>query len=105
MKHSRFCFFFFLVIYDEFYLNCEYFSILAINYGPWSKEETQKLMRAVEEVFLKGMESEDAKSVSSSEKSRRNFLIEREKLLQKLPWNEIEAKVGTRYWRQCKQKW
>ncbi|EOB05962.1 Transcription termination factor 1 [Anas platyrhynchos] len=76
-----------------------------INYGPWSKEETQKLMRAVEEVFLKGMESEDAKSVSSSEKSRRNFLIEREKLLQKLPWNEIEAKVGTRYWRQCKQKW
>ncbi|KAM9176404.1 transcription termination factor 1 isoform 1-T1 [Mergus octosetaceus] len=76
-----------------------------INYGPWSKEETQKLMRAVEEVFLKGMKSEDANSVSSSEKSRRNFLIEREKLLQKLPWNEIEAKVGTRYWRQCKQKW
>ncbi|XP_035197595.1 transcription termination factor 1 [Oxyura jamaicensis] len=76
-----------------------------INYGPWSKEETQKLMRAVEEVFMKGMKSEDANSVSSSEKSRRNLLIEREKLFQKLPWNEIEAKVGTRYWRQCKQKW
>nr|XP_013049436.1 transcription termination factor 1 [Anser cygnoides] len=76
-----------------------------INYGPWSKEETRKLMRAVEEVFMKGMEPEDANSVSSSEKSRRNLLIEREKLFQKLPWNEIEAKVGTRYWRQCKQKW
>uniref|UniRef100_A0A8B9EY52 Transcription termination factor 1 n=1 Tax=Anser cygnoides TaxID=8845 RepID=A0A8B9EY52_ANSCY len=63
-----------------------------INYGPWSKEETRKLMRAVEEVFMKGMEPEDANSVSSSEKSRRNLLIEREKLFQKLPWNEIEAK-------------
>ncbi|KAM6047359.1 transcription termination factor 1 isoform 1-T2 [Theristicus caerulescens] len=77
----------------------------AINYGPWSKEETQKLMHAVEEVMRKRMETEDANSLSSSEKSRRDLLIDREKLYQKLPWTEIEAKVGTRYWRQCKQKW
>ncbi|KAM6117695.1 transcription termination factor 1 isoform 2-T4 [Phoenicopterus ruber ruber] len=77
----------------------------AINYGPWSKEETQKLMHAVEEVIRKRMETEDANSLSSSEKSHRNLLIDREKLYQKLPWTEIEAKVGTRYWRQCKQKW
>ncbi|XP_009285227.1 PREDICTED: transcription termination factor 1 [Aptenodytes forsteri] len=77
----------------------------AINYGPWSKEETQKLRRAVEEVIRKRMETEDANSLSSSEKSHREILIDSEKLYQKLPWTEIEAKVGTRYWRQCKQKW
>ncbi|NXE46264.1 TTF1 factor, partial [Casuarius casuarius] len=75
----------------------------AINYGPWTKEETRKLMRAVEEVITKRSKLEDEKS--SSEKSRRNLSIDREKLYQKLPWTEIEAKVGTRYWRQCKQKW
>ncbi|XP_074780098.1 transcription termination factor 1 [Athene noctua] len=77
----------------------------AINYGPWSKEETQKLMHAVEEVIRKRTEMEDANSLLSSSKSKRDLSIDREKLYQKLPWTEIEAKVGTRYWRQCKQKW
>ncbi|NXW57349.1 TTF1 factor, partial [Eurystomus gularis] len=77
----------------------------AINYGPWSKEETQKLKRAVEEAIRKRIETEDADCLSSSEKSSRHLSIDREKLYQKLPWTEIEAKVGTRYWRQCKQKW
>ncbi|XP_010221369.1 PREDICTED: transcription termination factor 1 [Tinamus guttatus] len=75
----------------------------AINYGPWTKEETQKLMHAVEDVIRKRSKLEAEKS--SSEKSRRNLSIDREKLYQKLPWTEIETKVGTRYWRQCKQKW
>uniref|UniRef100_A0A6G1RI72 Transcription termination factor 1 n=1 Tax=Hypotaenidia okinawae TaxID=2861861 RepID=A0A6G1RI72_9GRUI len=76
-----------------------------VNYGPWSKEETQKLMHAVEEVIRKRMKMEDANSLPSSDKSDRDVLIDCEKLSQKLPWTEIEAKVGTRYWRQCKQKW
>ncbi|NXT17925.1 TTF1 factor, partial [Syrrhaptes paradoxus] len=76
-----------------------------INYGPWSKEETQKLMQAVEEVIRKRIEKEDAESTSSFTKSHRDLLIDQEKLCQKLPWSEIEVKVGTRYWRQCKQKW
>ncbi|NXX57468.1 TTF1 factor, partial [Scopus umbretta] len=76
-----------------------------INYGPWSKEETQKLMHAVEEVIRRRIEMEDANSLSSSEKSHREISVDCEKLCQKLPWTEIEAKVGTRYWRQCKQKW
>ncbi|XP_055576803.1 transcription termination factor 1 isoform X1 [Falco cherrug] len=76
-----------------------------INYGPWSKEEIQKLMHAVKEVIRKRAEMEDADSVSSLKKSNRELSIAREKLHQKLPWTEIEAKVGTRYWRQCKQKW
>ncbi|NWY61806.1 TTF1 factor, partial [Chionis minor] len=77
----------------------------SVNYGPWSKEETQKLMHAVEEVIKKRIEKEDANSLSSSEKSHREISIDHETLYQKLPWTEIEAKVGTRYWRQCKQKW
>ncbi|KAM6243891.1 transcription termination factor 1 isoform 2-T2 [Porphyrio hochstetteri] len=76
-----------------------------VNYGPWSKEETQKLMHAVEEVIRRRMKMEDANSPPSSDKSDRHVLIDCEKLCQKLPWTEIEAKVGTRYWRQCKQKW
>ncbi|NXW46981.1 TTF1 factor, partial [Nyctiprogne leucopyga] len=77
----------------------------AVNYGPWSKDETQKLMHAVEEVIRKRIEMEEENSHASSEKSNRDLVVDREKLLQKLPWTEIEAKVGTRYWRQCKQKW
>ncbi|XP_072209018.1 transcription termination factor 1 [Excalfactoria chinensis] len=76
-----------------------------INYGPWSKEEIQKLMHAVEEVIVRRMKLENANFLSSSKKSHRNLQIDREKLFQKLPWTEIETKVGTRYWRQCKQKW
>ncbi|XP_061208716.1 transcription termination factor 1 [Neopsephotus bourkii] len=68
------------------------------NYGPWSKEEVRKLMCAVEEVIRKRLGVEDGRS-------NRDILIDREKLFQKFPWTEIETKVGTRYWRQCKQKW
>ncbi|KFV64121.1 Transcription termination factor 1, partial [Dryobates pubescens] len=75
-----------------------------INNGPWSKEETQKLVNAVEEVIKKRIEKEEA-NLSSSEDSCRDLSIEREKLYQNLPWTEIETHVGTRYWRQCKQKW
>ncbi|KFQ19041.1 Transcription termination factor 1, partial [Merops nubicus] len=75
------------------------------NYGPWTTEETRKLMCAVKEAISKRMETEDADSPSSLEKSDRDLLIDREKLYQKLPWTEIGDKVGTRYWRQCKQKW
>ncbi|NXY83410.1 TTF1 factor, partial [Alcedo cyanopectus] len=77
----------------------------AVNYGPWSKEETRKLMNAVEEVIRKRLGTEEEDSHSLSEKSSEDLLVDREKLSEKLPWTEIEAKVGTRYWRQCKQKW
>ncbi|XP_061332498.1 transcription termination factor 1 [Pezoporus flaviventris] len=70
----------------------------ATNYGPWSAEEIQKLMCAVEEVIRKRIGVEDGNP-------DREIVVDREKLYQKLPWSEIETKVGTRYWRQCKQKW
>ncbi|NWX70924.1 TTF1 factor, partial [Alca torda] len=77
----------------------------AANYGPWSKEEIQKLMHAVEEEIRKRIEKEDGNCLSSLEKSHREISIDRETLHDKLPWTEIAAKVGTRFWRQCKQKW
>lgn len=77
----------------------------AINYGPWTKEETQKLMNAVKEVMRRKLQAENPSSLSSLEQSDTDAWIDREKLYQQLPWTEIETKVGSRYWRQCKQKW
>ncbi|NXG25221.1 TTF1 factor, partial [Grallaria varia] len=77
----------------------------AINYGPWAREEVQKLKLAVKEVMWRKLEMEDARSPSSVEQSNEDLWVDREKLCQQLPWTEIETKVGSRYWRQCKQKW
>ncbi|NXT72613.1 TTF1 factor, partial [Chaetops frenatus] len=77
----------------------------AINYGPWTKEETQRLMNAVKEVMSRKLKAENPSSLSSLEQSDPDPWIDREKLYQPLPWTVIETKVGSRYWRQCKQKW
>ncbi|NXA05783.1 TTF1 factor, partial [Sapayoa aenigma] len=77
----------------------------AINYGPWTNEEIQKLKSAVKEVLKRKLEREGAGSVSSVEQSGQDLWVDREKLCQQLPWTEIETRVGSRYWRQCKQKW
>lgn len=78
----------------------------AINYGPWTKEETQKLVSAVKEVLRRKLKAENPEnSLLSLEQSDMDPWIDREKLYQALPWTEIETKVGSRYWRQCKQKW
>ncbi|RLW00513.1 hypothetical protein DV515_00008791 [Chloebia gouldiae] len=77
----------------------------AVNYGPWTKEETQKLIKAVKDVMRRKLKTENPSSLSSLEQSNTDLWIDREQLLQTLPWTEIETKVGSRYWRQCKQKW
>ncbi|KAM9117056.1 transcription termination factor 1 isoform 1-T3 [Pangshura tecta] len=76
-----------------------------VNSGPWSKEETQKLVQAVKETIQKRADLEDIKLLLQAENSERTLSVEREKLYKNISWTEIEAKVGTRYWRQCKQKW
>ncbi|NXO24266.1 TTF1 factor, partial [Cisticola juncidis] len=76
-----------------------------INYGPWTKEETQRLMNAVKEVMRRKLQSEKPGSLLSRDQSNVDLWIKREQLNQPLPWTEIEEKVGSRYWRQCKQKW
>ncbi|OWK61347.1 Transcription termination factor 1 [Lonchura striata] len=77
----------------------------AVNYGPWTKEETQKLIKAVKDVMRRKLRTENPSSLSSLEESNGDLWIDREQLHQPLPWTEIETKVGSRYWRQCKQKW
>ncbi|XP_050782583.1 transcription termination factor 1 isoform X1 [Gopherus flavomarginatus] len=76
-----------------------------VNSGPWSKEETQKLVQAVKEIIQKRADLEDIKLLLQAENSEGTLSVEREKLYKNISWTEIEAKVGTRYWRQCKQKW
>ncbi|XP_077163131.1 transcription termination factor 1 isoform X2 [Paroedura picta] len=71
--------------------------------GPWSKTETKKLIQAVEETlqetckeFGLALEEEDESKALS---------VVRENLYKGIPWMKVEAKVATRHWRQCKQKW
>ncbi|XP_037014450.2 transcription termination factor 1 [Artibeus jamaicensis] len=77
------------------------------NHGAWSRAETQRLIRAVEEVILKKMSPQDLKEVDSKlqENPERCLSIVREKLYKGISWVEVEAKVGTRNWMQCKSKW
>ncbi|KAM8803963.1 transcription termination factor 1 isoform 1-T3 [Rhynchonycteris naso] len=78
-----------------------------INHGAWSKTETQKLIKAVEEVVLKKMSPQDVKEVDSKlqEEPEGRLSVVREKLYKGISWVEVEAKVETRNWMQCKSKW
>ncbi|XP_042819405.1 transcription termination factor 1 [Panthera tigris] len=77
------------------------------NHGAWSKAETQKLIKAVEEVILKKMSPHELQQVDS--KLRENpdgrLSIVRESLYKGISWVEVEARVETRNWMQCKSKW
>lgn len=77
------------------------------NHGAWSKTETQKLIKAVEEVILKKMSPQDLKEVDSKlqENPEGRLSIVREKLYKGISWVEVEARVETRNWMQCKSKW
>ncbi|XP_027983035.2 transcription termination factor 1 [Eptesicus fuscus] len=77
------------------------------NHGAWSKTETQRLIRAVEEVILKTMSPQDLEEVDSrfQENPEGCLSVVREKLYKGISWVEVEAKVGTRNWMQCKSKW
>ncbi|XP_012577044.1 PREDICTED: transcription termination factor 1 isoform X2 [Condylura cristata] len=77
------------------------------NHGTWSKAETQKLVKAVEEVILKRMSPQELKEVDCKlqEHPEGCLSIVREKLYKGISWVEVEAKVETRNWMQCKSKW
>ncbi|KAM9641378.1 transcription termination factor 1 isoform 1-T2 [Trichechus inunguis] len=78
-----------------------------VNHGTWSKTETQKLVKAVEQVILKKMSLQELKEVDSrlQEDPEGRLSIVREKLYKGISWVEVEAKVETRNWMQCKSKW
>ncbi|KAM7316759.1 hypothetical protein ACRRTK_024490 [Alexandromys fortis] len=78
-----------------------------INHGAWSKTETQRLIKAVEDVILKKMSSQELRELDSrlQEDPEGRLSIVREKLYKGISWVEVEAKVETRNWMQCKSKW
>ncbi|XP_068925404.1 transcription termination factor 1 [Petaurus breviceps papuanus] len=79
-----------------------------INHGPWSKAETRRLIKAVEEVILKKLspkEVEDIDSRLQKDSSPESLSILRKQLYKGISWVEVEAKVETRNWMQCKSKW
>ncbi|XP_027725557.1 transcription termination factor 1 [Vombatus ursinus] len=79
-----------------------------INHGPWSKAETRRLIKAVEEVVLKKLspkEVEDIDSRLQEDSSPESLSVLRKQLYKGISWVEVEAKVETRNWMQCKSKW
>ncbi|XP_044519895.1 transcription termination factor 1 isoform X2 [Gracilinanus agilis] len=79
-----------------------------INHGPWSKAETRRLIKAVEEVILKKLspkEVEDIDSRLQEDSSPESLSVLRKQLYKGISWVEVEAKVETRNWMQCKSKW
>ncbi|XP_069436090.1 transcription termination factor 1 isoform X1 [Ovis canadensis] len=78
-----------------------------INHGAWSKTETQKLIKAVEEVILKKMSPQELNEMDSKLQlnPEGRLSIVREKLYKGISWVEVEARVETRNWMQCKSKW
>ncbi|XP_032758837.1 transcription termination factor 1 [Rattus rattus] len=77
------------------------------NHGTWSKAETQRLIKAVEDVILKKMSSQELRELDSrlQEDPEGRLSIVREKLYKGISWVEVEARVETRNWMQCKSKW
>lgn len=77
----------------------------ARNSGAWSKAETQKLTKAVEEVILRKLSPQELADVDSKlqESPGRRLSIVREKLYKGISWVEVGARVGTRSWMQCKR--
>ncbi|XP_066466809.1 transcription termination factor 1 [Tiliqua scincoides] len=73
------------------------------NSGPWRKEEIKQLIQAVEEVIRsKGRDLDSALGARDADKA---LSLMREHLYKGISWTQVEAKVGTRHWRQCKHKW
>ncbi|XP_028612882.1 transcription termination factor 1 [Grammomys surdaster] len=77
------------------------------NHGAWSKAETQRLIKAVEDVILKKMSPQELRELDSrlQEDPEGRLSIVREKLYKGISWVEVEARVETRNWMQCKSKW
>uniref|UniRef100_A0A7N4PTW3 Transcription termination factor 1 n=1 Tax=Sarcophilus harrisii TaxID=9305 RepID=A0A7N4PTW3_SARHA len=77
-----------------------------INHGPWSKAETRRLIKAVEEVILKKLSPKEVEDIDSRlQEDPQNLSILRKQLYKGISWVEVEAKVETRNWMQCKSKW
>ncbi|KAH0615365.1 hypothetical protein JD844_004547 [Phrynosoma platyrhinos] len=72
------------------------------NSGAWSREETKKLLNTLKEILSAKVEG--LNSTLEPKKMDQAMLL-REHLYKDIPWFWVEAKVGTRGWKQCKKKW
>ncbi|XP_062815244.1 transcription termination factor 1 isoform X2 [Anolis carolinensis] len=78
-------------------LQLKYYDLIAeFNTGPWTKEETQKLVGIVRG-FL------EAKAEPAQKGGP--VMLRRESLYKGIPWFRVEEKMGSRWWKQCKSKW
>ncbi|NP_001353682.1 transcription termination factor 1.1 [Danio rerio] len=66
--------------------------------GPWTPEEVQRLLKAVREHVLSVL-----KSANPNKKKPKR--VRREILYENLPWTAIAAKVETRCYKTCREKW
>ncbi|XP_036454480.1 transcription termination factor 1-like [Colossoma macropomum] len=73
------------------------YSQIAVKEGRWSPKEIRRLLRAVRDHIVNqlqlGATNEDS------------FIVSREMLYKRLPWQKIAAKVETRSWTKCREKW
>uniref|UniRef100_A0A8D0HFA0 Transcription termination factor 1 n=1 Tax=Sphenodon punctatus TaxID=8508 RepID=A0A8D0HFA0_SPHPU len=78
-----------------------------VNSGEWSKEETQKLVKAVEEAVMPVLSNqlEGLNAAVQAKDSDGTLLVLRENLYKGISWTQVEGRVETRNWKQCKQKW
>ncbi|XP_007425262.1 transcription termination factor 1 [Python bivittatus] len=73
------------------------------NLGPWSKEETRRLIQTLKDILrtkVKGLDSALEKGDADEA-----LILLRENLYKDIGWMKVAAKVETRGWRQCKKKW
>ncbi|XP_069465409.1 transcription termination factor 1 isoform X2 [Ambystoma mexicanum] len=78
------------------------------NVGTWSKAERRRLVQAVMDLFIGSRSPEELEKMQSAvaESTTGEIpLLVREQLYKGISWVEVEAKVGTRNWMQCKLKW
>ncbi|KAH0615392.1 hypothetical protein JD844_004577 [Phrynosoma platyrhinos] len=72
------------------------------NSGAWSREETKKLLDTLKEILRAKVDGLDS---TLEPKNMNQAMLLREHLYKDIPWFRVEAKVGTRGWKQCKRKW
>ncbi|MGH0155968.1 UNVERIFIED_CONTAM: hypothetical protein FKN15_030331 [Acipenser sinensis] len=78
------------------------------NKGRWSYKERRILLKVMEDELRKTLdpaEMTDLEQGATPERNARLLTIIREKLYQNIHWVDVAAKVKTRNWVQCRQKW
>ncbi|KAK1155509.1 transcription termination factor 1-like [Acipenser oxyrinchus oxyrinchus] len=78
------------------------------NKGRWSYKERRILLKVMEDELRKTLDPAEMTNLeqgATPERNSRLLTIIREKLYQNIHWVDVAAKVKTRNWVQCRQKW